>query len=492
MEIQHNTPPLQIVGDKTTLLDSDVLSPEEWTAGSTDASFLTTVRKRLAAITLEAVEQTYTKSQEVGQRSWRIQALCAAELRERTGSLSGGRGRTDTEGTGRTAAMERAAKVCGVTYQSLSRDAQIGGLLRKTPLNVQNSLHLKSYFEAALRSPDPEATLREIAAAKALNPKFSASDARRLANKSHNETQRAKRAEQASRLPAYPLLIQGDSREVLARVIAPKSIKLILTDPPYGIAADGSYRKTSPTFDVIAGDESLKAACDLLAGMLAASQGLMADDCHLLVFSSWQHLTAFQKVIEDAGYKLGTPLVWNKNEGAAGDTNDFACTSELIIHATRGHTTVRPRIGNVFTYPPQYDTEHPFQKPDALLRELIKVTTVRGELVADPFCGSGSAVAAALSLDRRAVGIEIDPGYCDIARLNLDRHLAAAKVTGVCSDPVRDSDHESTSDGERSVLHYDHIVMSAEQVATSWAFNLRDQWSGLDTIITKGNHGVAS
>jgi len=63
---------------------------------------------------------------------------------------------------------------------------------------------------------------------------------------------------------------------------------------------------------------------------------------------------------------------------------------------------------------------HPTQKPVRLMRALIELTTVKGQLVVDPFCGSGTTLVAAQASERRFLGFEQDPGYCKIARERLD------------------------------------------------------------------------
>jgi predicted RNA methylase len=59
---------------------------------------------------------------------------------------------------------------------------------------------------------------------------------------------------------------------------------------------------------------------------------------------------------------------------------------------------------------------HPTQKPLSILRPLIEVFSKPGEIVLDPFCGSGSTLAAAQELGRRFVGIELDPTHHRTAR----------------------------------------------------------------------------
>ena len=81
---------------------------------------------------------------------------------------------------------------------------------------------------------------------------------------------------------------------------------------------------------------------------------------------------------------------------------------------------------------------HPTQKPTELLRDLIGFSTTPGELVLDPFAGSGATIIAAKETQRRAMGIELNPVYYNgiIERLKID---ASAQVQ-VESDPDLDID----------------------------------------------------
>lgn len=63
---------------------------------------------------------------------------------------------------------------------------------------------------------------------------------------------------------------------------------------------------------------------------------------------------------------------------------------------------------------------HPTQKPLLLMKSLIELTTIEGQLVLDPFCGSGTSLLAAKLLKRSFLGIEINPLYYDIAKKRLD------------------------------------------------------------------------
>ncbi len=68
--------------------------------------------------------------------------------------------------------------------------------------------------------------------------------------------------------------------------------------------------------------------------------------------------------------------------------------------------------------------KHPTQKPVALMESLIKLTTQEGQIVLDPFCGSGSTLVAAKKLKRNYIGIEFSEGFCNIARERLENETS--------------------------------------------------------------------
>jgi len=71
---------------------------------------------------------------------------------------------------------------------------------------------------------------------------------------------------------------------------------------------------------------------------------------------------------------------------------------------------------SVLRFSSEWETSHPTQKPVALMEYLIRTYTNEGELVLDNTCGSGTTLVAAIRTGRRAIGIDTDAGYCDIAR----------------------------------------------------------------------------
>ena len=72
---------------------------------------------------------------------------------------------------------------------------------------------------------------------------------------------------------------------------------------------------------------------------------------------------------------------------------------------------------------PQPEMEHPTPKPEQVMRWLVTQSTEIGDLVLDPFMGSGTTLVAAKNLGRRAIGIEIEERYCEIAAKRLSQGI---------------------------------------------------------------------
>jgi DNA modification methylase len=224
-------------------------------------------------------------------------------------------------------------------------------------------------------------------------------------------------------------LYHGDARLVLP-TLATESHDLVVTDPPYGIEFQSGFR--SGTFDVIHNDG-------------AADRGGVHEvlrECVRLVGQN-RHLYVFGPADVLDGLKVGetADLIWDKGIIGAGNlTSAWGPAHEPITFAISKHRhagqtgssspAVRLRKGSVlrFTRPTGRKVRHPNEKPVALLRELIESSTRGGDLVLDPFGGSGSTAVAAVLGGRRAVLVESDEQWIDlaIARISNAERLADA------------------------------------------------------------------
>jgi hypothetical protein len=195
-------------------------------------------------------------------------------------------------------------------------------------------------------------------------------------------------------------IYHGDCRDILPHVDA----DVMVTDPPYGINHQSDYLAMSSAAwrgrRSVTGDED--------TGMRDAALAVWGDR-PAIVFGSL-------KVQPPAGWQPNKTLIWDKGDLGGGDvTFPWKPSWELIY--VLGHGFRGPRGRGVLRYIIHSHVTagrvHPHQKPVDLMRDLI--AKCPSGVIVDPFMGSGTTLRAAKDLGRRAIGIEIDKVYCEIA-----------------------------------------------------------------------------
>lgn len=199
-----------------------------------------------------------------------------------------------------------------------------------------------------------------------------------------------------------------------------ESVDLLLTDPPYGI----NYISKSKSLALrkIANDTG-KEAYDLLDKVLATAAKKLKPNRHVFIFTNFQAYEFMAPIVRRYFTQKGA-LVWVKNNGTRGDVKaTFSRAHEDIIHAQKGRRFLFGRrdfdILN-FKRVATQRMQHPTEKPVDLLKYLIEKTTEAGEVVFDPFMGSGSTGVAAKETGRGFIGIEMEPAFYEIAKKRLE------------------------------------------------------------------------
>lgn len=204
------------------------------------------------------------------------------------------------------------------------------------------------------------------------------------------------------------------------KTLPDKSFDLVLTDPPYGMAYQSSWR--TDKHELINFDEENNTAW--VVPFLKEAYRVLKDDTHIYIFCNDYLFAEVRRWIEPIGFTLKRTLVWVKNNHTSGDLEgDYANKTEWIIYAQKGRRLLNGnRDTNVLNFSRESNTDnHPTPKPVELISYLLTKSSNEGDRVLDPFLGSGTTLVAAKQLNRNAVGIEISPKYCEIARQRLQQ-----------------------------------------------------------------------
>lgn len=150
--------------------------------------------------------------------------------------------------------------------------------------------------------------------------------------------------------------------------------------------------------------------------------------CYLMINA--RNLKELQTKAEAVGFKFQNLLVWVKNNQTP--QKCYCSKTELILMLRKGRERYINDMGtsNVFSYPNIIGNKHhPNEKPVELMRDLIVNSTNEGDIVLDPFMGSGSTCLACKQTGREYVGIEIEQKYYDIAVKRLNSAFVSREKT---------------------------------------------------------------
>lgn len=195
----------------------------------------------------------------------------------------------------------------------------------------------------------------------------------------------------------------GDCREILLQM---PEVDLVLTDPPYELVAKGGgIGRSRQYLHDIEGFTDIGFDAKLLAP-----------------FNNWACFCGRDQIVDlvclakETG-KRWMLVTWNKPNPTPLVNGNYLPDTEYVIHAFNpgslyGEYRDRARF---IVHPAGTADLHPNQKPIAVISKMIRVASFEGQTILDPFMGSGTTLVAAKRLRRKAIGIEIERKYCDIA-----------------------------------------------------------------------------
>jgi site-specific DNA-methyltransferase (adenine-specific) len=215
-------------------------------------------------------------------------------------------------------------------------------------------------------------------------------------------------------------IYHGDCRDVLPSI---RDVDLVLTDPPFFMPA--THYQSRVKWQRAWSDPSILSA--FWRNVVDLSVDALKDTGHFLTFCNGESYPVFYPEMYRRFETLKT-LVWDKQ--AIGLGRVWRNQHELIIAGrwaeSRFEDDGKTRSDVLRFKATRARRDHPVQKPVDMLADLISPTTPRDGLVCDPFIGSGTTLEAAAQLGRKAVGIEGEERYCEIAAKRLETALKQA------------------------------------------------------------------
>ena len=252
---------------------------------------------------------------------------------------------------------------------------------------------------------------------------------------------RARATAEPAVLPLDSILMH-DCVEAM-RSLPDKSIDLIFADPPYNLQLGGDlYRPDGSQVDAVDDDwdkfDTFAAYDAFTRAWLAEARRILKDDGTIWVIGSYHNIFRVGTAVQDLGFWILNDIIWRKaNPMPNFKGTRFTNAHETLIWASKGEKaryTFNYRSMKTLNDELQMRSDwefpicggqerlkkdgvkvHPTQKPEALLYRILLASTQKGDVVLDPFFGTGTTGAVARRLGRRWIGIEREPAYCAAA-----------------------------------------------------------------------------
>lgn len=219
-------------------------------------------------------------------------------------------------------------------------------------------------------------------------------------------------------------LILGKA-EIEMKKIKEESIDLIITDPPWGIdilkSAEGKFWKDRHINGEF--EDSKHSTLDMLNLVFKECYRVLKKDSHCYVFFGIQMYKEIGNLLTEVGFYIEpVPLIWNKRSGGqAGTDFHFPIAYECIFFCMKGKRKLNGTKADMFEVErvPSAQKIHPTEKPKRLIRQFVELSSDIGEIVLDPFCGSGVVLISAFECGREGKGVESNEKHYNSALVRI-------------------------------------------------------------------------
>ena len=247
-------------------------------------------------------------------------------------------------------------------------------------------------------------------------------------------------------------IIHGNSFEIL-KTIEDKSVDLIFADPPYNLQLkDTLYRPDQTAVEAVTNDwdkfESYNVYDQFSSKWLEECKRILKNNGALWVIGSYHNIFRLGSSIQDKGFWILNDIIWHKTNPMP----NFRGTRFTNAHETLLWCTTSRKAKYTFNYQnlkelndgkqmrsdwyipicsgkerirkKNNQRSHPTQKPEALLYRIILASSKKGDLILDPFLGSGTTAVVAKKLQRNFIGIEQNKQYINLAKKRLSKTIS--------------------------------------------------------------------
>lgn len=202
-------------------------------------------------------------------------------------------------------------------------------------------------------------------------------------------------------------IIEGDSAQVL-RELPAGSVDLIATDPPYLV----NYRDRDGRS--LRNDNNASGVMPVFEPMAR----LMKPNSYAVCFAGWSALPQFTAAWEAAGLRIVSQIIWQKRYASRKSFTEYRHESAFVLAKGRPAKPTHP-LPSVMDWVYSGNRRHPTEKAIEIITPLIRSFSKPGDLVCDPFSGSGSTSVAAALNGRQYLGIDIDAQHVATAKARL-------------------------------------------------------------------------
>ena len=234
-------------------------------------------------------------------------------------------------------------------------------------------------------------------------------------------------------------ILCGDSKEIIKR-IPDNSIDFILTDPPYNLGQHSTGNIPLPGRSALNNDVAEWDLIDFKPEEWADEFiRILKPTGNLFIFTSYNQIGRWYNCL-DRKFDTSNFMIWHKTNPApkifkAGFLNScemiFTCWNKKHTWNFISQAEMHNFVESPICMRPERlsDPKHPTQKPISILKKMIEIASNEDDIIFDPFMGVGSIGVAALELERRFIGIELDENYFNAAKKRIDSILQTTELT---------------------------------------------------------------